>query len=118
MSFSVYCLNAERRFCYDSVFDSACVTKTQVAHVEKIIEPYADQIRTHQAELARLDNPMRFVIKPMNSDPPLVTIPREYNDCMITLVTQTDPLRKSALVSALVKDHFLDDVKANSLDIR
>ena len=118
VSFPFYRWNAERLFSCHSVFDSACVTKTQVAHVEKLIEPYADQIRTHQAELTRLDNPMRFVIKPMNNDVPLVTIPREYNDCMITLVTQTDPLRKSELVSKLVQDHFLDDVKANSLDIR
>lgn len=100
------------------VFDSTVVTRNQVTHVEKIIEPYADQIRTHQAELTRLDNPMRFVIKPVDSDTPLATIPREYNDCMITLVTQADRLRKSKLVSELVPEKLLEEVKTNSLDIR
>ena len=113
-----YSLKTNGVFAWASVFDSACVTKTQVTHVEKLIEPYADQIRTQQVELVRLDNPMRFVIKLTNNDVPLVTIPREYNDCMITLVTQTDPLRRSELVSKLVQDRLLDDVKANSLDIR
>ena len=61
---------------------------------------------------------MRFVIKPMNDDKPLTTIPREYNDCFITLVTRSDPLRKSELITGLVHEKFLEDVKANSLDIR
>lgn len=61
---------------------------------------------------------MRFVIKPINADKPLTTIPREYNDCFITLVTRSDPLRKSELITGLVQEKFLEDVKANSLDIR
>lgn len=61
---------------------------------------------------------MRFVIKPIDNDTPLTTIPREYNDCFITLVTRSDPLRKSDLVTELVKEKLLEDVKANSLDIR
>ena len=100
------------------VFDSAAVTRHQVMHVEKIIEPYADQIRTRQVELTRLENPMRFVLKSVDNDTPLTTIPREFNDCVITLVTQTDPLRKSKFISELVQEKLLDDVKNNSLDIR
>jgi hypothetical protein len=61
---------------------------------------------------------MRFVIKSVDNDTPLTTIPREYNDCFITLITRSDPLRKSDLVSELVQDKLLQDVKANSLDIR
>lgn len=61
---------------------------------------------------------MRFVIKPINEEKPLTTIPREYNDCFITLVTRSDPLRKSDLITGLVQEKFLEDVKANSLDIR
>jgi len=48
----------------------------------------------------------------------LTTIPREFNDCFITLVTKSDALRRSDLVTDLVHDRFLEDVKANSLDIR
>jgi len=83
-----------------------------------MIEQYADQIRTHQAEFAKLENPMRFVIKSTDKDTPLTTIPREFNDCFITLVTKSDALRRSDLVTDLVHDRFLEDVKANSLDIR
>jgi hypothetical protein len=61
---------------------------------------------------------MRFVIKQIDNDTPLTTIPREYNDCFITLVTRTDPLRKSDLITELVQEKFTEDVKANSLDIR
>jgi len=61
---------------------------------------------------------MRFIIKPVDNDTPLTTIPREYNDCFITLVTRSDPLRKSDLVTNLVQEKFSEDVKANSLDIR
>ncbi len=61
---------------------------------------------------------MRFVIKPIDNDAPLTTIPREYNDCFITLVARSDPLRKSDLVTGLVQEHFLEDIKSNSLDIR
>lgn len=100
------------------VFDSACVTKGQVTHIEKLIEQYADKIRSHKAEFVKLENPMCFVIKPVNNDTPLATIPREYNDCFITLVTRSDPLRRSDLVTNLVQEKFLEDVKANSLDIR
>jgi hypothetical protein len=83
-----------------------------------MIERYADQIRAHKAELIKLDNPIRFVIKQLDNDTPLTTIPREYNDCFLTLVTRTDPLHKSQLVTELVQDKLLDDVKNNSLDIR
>ncbi|CAF4574468.1 unnamed protein product [Rotaria sp. Silwood1] len=98
-------------------FDSASVTKGQVTNIEKIIEEYADKIRTHKAELVKLENPMRFVIRQIDNDKPLTTIPREYNDCFITLVTRSDPLRKSDLVNELVHNKLLEDVKANSLDI-
>jgi len=86
--------------------------------MEKIIEQYADKLRSHKAEFVKLENPMRFIIKPIDNDTPLTTIPREYHDCFITLVTRSDPLRKSDLVTNLVQDKFLEDVKANSLDIR
>jgi hypothetical protein len=89
-----------------------------VTNVERIIEQYADKIRDHKAEFVKLENPMRFVIKSVDNDTPLTTIPREYNDCFITLVTRSDPLRKSELITDLVHDKFLEDVKANSLDIR
>ncbi|CAF1078610.1 unnamed protein product [Adineta ricciae] len=98
-------------------FDSACVTKHQVSSVEKIVEQYADEIREQKAEFVKLDNPMRFVIRDVDSDKPLTTIPREYNDCFITLVTRSDPLRKSELIAELVPQNFLEQVKANSLDI-
>lgn len=101
-----------------AVFDSACVTKHQVHTVERIVEQYADEIREQKAEFVKLDNPMRFVIREVDSDKPLTTIPREFNDCFITLVTRSDPLRKSDLITGLVESQFLDDVKANSLDIR
>ncbi len=61
---------------------------------------------------------MRFVIKQTDNGVPLTTIPREYNDCFITLVTRSDPLRRSDLVTGLVPEHFLEDIKSNSLDIR
>ncbi|UJR33819.1 hypothetical protein I4U23_021243 [Adineta vaga] len=98
-------------------FDSACVTRHQVSNIEKIVEQYADEIREQKAEFAKLDNPMRFVIRDVDSEKPLTTIPREYNDCFITLVTRSDPLRKSDLITELVQHNFLEDVKANSLDI-
>ncbi|CAF5087605.1 unnamed protein product, partial [Rotaria socialis] len=60
---------------------------------------------------------MRFVIRQLDNDKPLTIIPREYNDCFITLVTRSDPLRKSDLVTGLVQEKLLEDVKANSLDI-
>jgi hypothetical protein len=83
-----------------------------------MIGPYADQIRTHEAELIKLDNPFRFVIKLIDNDTILTTIPREYNDCLLTLVTRADPLRKSDLIAELVPNKLLEDIKANSLDIR
>ncbi|CAF2468341.1 unnamed protein product [Rotaria sp. Silwood2] len=98
-------------------FDSASVTKSQVVSIEKIIEEYADKIRTNKAEFVKVENPMRFVIKQIDNDKPLTIIPREYNDCFITLVTRSDPLRKSDLITELVQDKLLADVKANSLDI-
>ncbi len=55
-------------------------------NVEKFIEQYAEQIRTHQVELIKLDNPLRFIIKPIDSDTPLATVPRELSDCLITLM--------------------------------
>ena len=100
------------------VFDSARVTKAQVANIERIMEQYADPIRSERAEIVRLDSPMRFVIKQVNTNIPLTTIQREFNDCFLTLVTRTDPLRKSDLVSELIRDKFVEEVKANSLDIR
>jgi hypothetical protein len=89
-----------------------------VNNIEKILEPYAEKIRTNQAELIRLDNPFRFVIKSFDNDKPLLTIPREYNDCLLTLVARTDPLRKSNLITELISNKLLEDVKSNSLDIR
>jgi hypothetical protein len=83
-----------------------------------MIEQYADKIRSHKAEFVKLESPMRFIIKQIDNDKPLTTIPREYNDCFITLVTRSDPLRKSELIADLVHDKFLEDIKANSLDIR
>lgn len=83
-----------------------------------MIEQYADKIRANQAELAKLENPIRFVIKQLDNDIPLTTIPREYNDCMLTLITRSDPLHKSHLVTELVQNKLVEDVKANSLDIR
>ncbi|CAF3678522.1 unnamed protein product [Rotaria sp. Silwood1] len=98
-------------------FDSATVTKSQVINIEKIIEQYADKIRANKVELAKLDNPIRFVIKQIDNDTPLTTIPREYNDCFLTLVTRSDPLRKSDLITELARDKFVEDVKASALDI-
>ncbi len=86
--------------------------------IEKFIEPYAEQIRTHQVELVQLDNPMRFSIKPIDNDKPLITIPREFNDCLLALISRSDPLRKSDLITELIPDKISEDVKANSLDIR
>ena len=100
------------------VFDSTCVTQVQVDSVEKLIEPYAAQIRRREAEFVKLDNPIRFAIRQTDTELPLTTIPREYNDCLITLVTQTDPLRKSKLVTELVPEPFTEEVKMSSLDIR
>ncbi|CAF1061835.1 unnamed protein product [Rotaria sordida] len=98
-------------------FDSATVTKGQIMNIEKIIEQYADKIRTNKAELVKLENPIRFVIKQIDNDIPLTTIPREYHDCFLTLVTRSDPLRKSDLINELIRDKLIEDVKANSLDI-
>ncbi|CAM4887065.1 unnamed protein product [Rotaria socialis] len=98
-------------------FDSSVVTKTQVINIERILEQYADKVRAHQAELVKLDNPIRFVIKQIDNDTLLTTIPREYNDCFLTLITRTDPLRKSELIIELVQDKLLEDIKANVLDI-
>lgn len=82
------------------------------------MEQYADKIRTHKAELIKLDNPLRFVIKQTDNEIQLTTIPQEYNDCFLTLINRTDPLHKSNLITELVQDKLLEDVKANSLDIR
>ncbi|CAF1242987.1 unnamed protein product [Adineta steineri] len=98
-------------------FDSTCVTKHQVTNLEKIIEQYVDEIRDQKAEFDKLENPMRFIIKQVDNNKPLTTIPREYNDCFITLATRSDPLRKSDLITDLVQDDFLETIKANSLDI-
>ncbi|UJR13486.1 hypothetical protein I4U23_000500 [Adineta vaga] len=100
-------------------FDSTRVTKVQIKIVENLVEQYVDQIRTHRAELIKVDNPMRFIIKGMNSEnnTPLITIPREYNDCLLTLITRSDSLRQSNLISDLIQDQFYEDMKANSLDI-
>ncbi|CAF4251650.1 unnamed protein product, partial [Rotaria magnacalcarata] len=90
---------------------------TQVINIERILEQYADKVRTHQAELVKLDNPIRFVIKQIDNDTLLTTLPREYNDCFLTLITRTDPLRKSELIIELVQDKLLEDIKTNALDI-
>ena len=100
------------------VFDSTGVTKPQVRNIEKIIEQYADQIRTHKAELVKLENPIRFAIKSVDKGAPLTTIPTDYNDCFLTLVTRTNPLRKSNLVTEIVQHKLLEDIKTNALDIR
>ena len=102
----------------DLVFDSSCVTKSQVRNIEHLIEPHADRIRGRQADFVKLDRPVRFAIQQTNSDSVLMTIPSEYNDCFLTLVNRSDPLRKSELVTELVRDKFLDEIKDNSLDIR
>lgn len=100
------------------VFDSSGVTKNQIKHIEQIVEEYADKIRIHNAELAKLDNPIRFIVKQNDNDRPLTIIPNEYNDCFITLVARTDPLHKSNLITELVQGKLLEDIKENSLDIR
>ena len=105
-------------FIFSLVYDSTCVTKTQIKDVEKIVEQYANQIRTHQVELVKLDSPMRFIIKQLDNDTPLITIPREYHDCFLTLITRTDPLCQSDLITELIQDKLSEDIKANSLDIR
>ena len=94
------------------------MTKTQVRNIEQLIQPHADQIRSQQAEFGKLERPVRFVIKQRNSDAVLLTIPSEYNDCFLTLVNRSDPLRKSELVTELVREKLLDEIKDNSLDIR
>lgn len=94
------------------------VTKTQVNDIEKLVQPYLEQIRAHQAELVKLDHPTRFVIQSKDSDAILTTIPREYNECLLTLVSRNDPLRKSDLINEILSEKFVEDVKANSLDIR
>ena len=103
---------------FDLVYDSAVVTKHQIHTIEKLVEPYAEQIRNQQAELIKVERPFRFLIKSVYNDTPLATIPREYNDCLLTLVSRTDPLRKSDLITGLIPEQLLEDVKANSLDIR
>jgi hypothetical protein len=61
---------------------------------------------------------LRFIVKSIDCDAPLITIPREYNDCLLTLVSRTDPLRKSTLITELAPNQLVEDIKANALDIR
>lgn len=100
------------------VFDSTVVSKSQVNQIEKILNPYGEKIRDHQAELVRLDNPFRFLVKSLDDDRTLTTIPREYHDCLLTLINRSDPLRKSEFVQELISPKLLEDVRANSMDIR
>jgi len=65
---------------FSLVYDSACVTKTQVATVEKMIEQYADVIRKENAELIKIDNPTQFAIKNLLNNTFLMKIPRELNE--------------------------------------
>ena len=87
-------------------------------NVEKLLAQYADQIRSQQAILTKLDDPTRFVIKKTADDTILATIPREYHDCLLTLITRSDPLYRSNLITELVSEKFLADIKASSMDIR
>lgn len=100
------------------VFDSTVVSKRQVNEIEKLLEPYAEKIRNHQAELIRLDNPFHFLIKSTENDSTLIALPRDYNDCLLTLINRSDPLRNSELISGLVSEKLVEEVKSNSLDIR
>lgn len=85
--------------------------------MEKFVQPYAEQIRNRQVELVKLENPIRFAIKSKENETSLTTLPREYNDCLLTIVAQTDPLRKSNIINEIASNKLVDDVKANSLDI-
>ncbi|CAF0875575.1 unnamed protein product [Adineta ricciae] len=98
-------------------FDSSHVTKTQVKTVEKLFASRVNLIRTCQAELIQVDRSRQFAIRKTNSEKLLTIIPREYNDCLLTLITRSNPLRRSNLVSELVQDQFYEEIKANSLDI-
>ncbi|CAF0801297.1 unnamed protein product [Didymodactylos carnosus] len=98
-------------------FDSTVVTKTQVSYIEKIFEQYAENIRTKEAEIIKLDNPTQFAIKSLTNDNFLAKIPKEYNDTVLTLIAKTDPLRKSEKVNELINEKLVEDIKANSLDI-
>ena len=104
--------------CLNLVFDSTLVSKSQVNQIEKLLDPYVEKIRGHQAELLRFDNPFRFLIKSIDDDRILTTIPREYNDCLLTLINRSDPLRRSELIQTLISEKLIEDVKANSMDIR
>ncbi|CAF0998451.1 unnamed protein product [Adineta ricciae] len=98
-------------------FDSSHVTKTQVKTVEKLFASHANQIRVRQAELIQVDRSIQFAIRATNSEKLLTTIPRKYNDCLLTLITRSNPLRRSNFVSELVHDQFYEEIKANSMDI-
>lgn len=100
------------------VFDSTVVNKRQVNQIEQLLEPYAERIRNHQAELIRLDNPFHFLIKSTDNDSTLISIPRDYNDCLLTLINRSDPLRNSELIIGLISEKLVEDVKSNSMDIR
>ena len=83
-----------------------------------MLEEHADGIRTRRAELVKLDKPIRFVVRDVSDARPLAMMPIEYNDCLLTLINRTDPLYKSDFVNQLVRNELVEDVKANSLDIR
>lgn len=82
------------------------------------MEPYAGPIRDEKAELAKLENPLRFVIREKGTDAVLKAVPHDFNDCLLTLISHSDPLRKSELIAGLVSQQLLQDVKENALDIR
>lgn len=94
------------------------MTKTQLKKMEKLLKPYVNQIRTHEAELTQLDHPLRFVIKPKTSETPVMTIPSEYNDCLLTLLMQNDRPRPSSFVPDLVDAELVEAIRTSALDIR
>lgn len=96
------------------VFDSSIVTKHQVKSIEK----YVEQIRCDDAEIVKYENPLRFVVENKTTHSVVTTIPHEFNDCLLTLISHSDPLRKSELIEKFVSVELLRDIKDNSLDIR
>ena len=94
------------------------MTKHQVRTIEKYIEPYVEQIRSDQAELFKLENPLRFLVLQKETRSVMTTVPQELNDCLLTLISHSDPLRKSEMIGKLIPQQLLQDVKDNALDIR
>lgn len=96
------------------VFDSSIVTKHQVKSIEKYIE----QIRCDDVEIVKFENPLRFVVQNKTTHSVVTTIPHEFNDCLLTLISHSDPLRKSEIIDKCVSAELSRDIKDNSLDIR